>query len=101
MPVQQPLGLYLVPFLGLSQRLSVELDPFLYSDRGVVNRQFLSLYQSDVVVLLCRASQKAVLHRSGHILLSDCPLRPVEASKVRPPTGQKEAKFGVGQPSEV
>ena len=33
------------------------LDPH----RGVVNGQFLSLYRSNVVVILCRASQEAVL----------------------------------------
>ena len=28
-PVSEPLGCYLVPFLGFSQRLSVELDPLI------------------------------------------------------------------------
>ena len=60
-PVSEPLGCYLVPFFGLSQRLSVELDPLLHSDRGVVNHQFLSLYQSDMVLLLCRASQEHII----------------------------------------
>ena len=50
------------------QRLSVELDPH----RGVVNWLFLSLYQSNMVLLLCRASQEAVLQRSGHVWVLNC-----------------------------
>ena len=34
-------------------------------DRGVGNHQFLSLYWSDVILLLCRASQEDISQRSS------------------------------------
>ena len=38
-----------------------------HTDRGVVNPEFLSMYRSDGVLLMCRASQDPVLRRSGHV----------------------------------
>ena len=64
-PVYEPLDCSLVDLTRFScPRLSVKLDP----DRGVVDRRFLCLYGSDIVVLLWRASQEAVLPRSGCVL---------------------------------
>ena len=52
------LGLLLSDFTKFCPRLSVELDPLR---QGVGDWLFLCLYQSDMVVHLCRPSQEPVL----------------------------------------
>ena len=77
--ISQATGLTFDASPGSCPRLSVLTAS---SDRGVVHHQFLSLYQSDMVLLLCRTSQEAVLQRSGHTSESNHPLWSVEALKV-------------------
>ena len=85
--IQRPLGLYLNVFV---KGLSVELDPH----RGVVNRLWFMPRWSNCPLVLCRASQEAVLRRTSGSFGCLCQLWPVEALKV----WQKLAVF---RPSEV
>ena len=48
-----------------SDQAKIGIFDVLEVDRGVVDQLFLSLYGSDMVLLLYRASQEAVLQRSG------------------------------------
>ena len=68
----------------LSLVVSLELEPLR---QGVVNCQFLCLYRSDMVFLLCRPSQDPVLQRSGHVLVLDCISCGLKLLKVRAMSG--------------
>ena len=70
-----------IPLL-LSKVVSFELDPLFHSDRGVVNRLFLSLYWSYRPIALCEGSQEVLLRNYIGGFSQLCQLWPAEALKV-------------------
>ena len=64
----KPLGLFLSVFAKFCPRLSVELDPLRQSAGEWL---WFSSRWSNCPLILCRASQEAVLQRSGHILVAN------------------------------